>query len=171
MKKEIKINDLALLSWALTFKAVLTWKAARPKQAFASGSIRYFNGSEIKYMSSDGGTEYVQGREVPVVLITEATHFTPEQMAALKKSIEDMGHAPVTRLTYAEAIANGTARGGKTLSGNARLEEMKQKGGKIMVVDNNNEDGPVYCDNCGIQISEEEGDNMDDGVCLGCNHL
>lgn len=41
-----------------------------------------------------------------------------------------------------------------------------------MGLDNNNvhEDDLEYCQVCGVPISEEEGDNMDLELCIGCDH-
>lgn len=43
------------------------------------------------------------------------------------------------------------------------LTKMKQNATRVI-------DDPVYCDNCGIQISELEGDNMEAQLCIGCDH-
>lgn len=45
----------------------------------------------------------------------------------------------------------------------AELTKMKQDATRVI-------DEATYCDNCGIQISELEGDNMEALLCIGCDH-
>lgn len=117
MAKYIKINDPAHLAWALAFRAVLNWKAARAKRppTFANGGIQVIG--PPSYIAQDVGTEYVQtrrlsrqGLELDGMWINEATRFTPQQMADFKKSIQDMGSKWPDRKTYAEALLDGSAR-------------------------------------------------------------